>query len=151
MSNYRTHSVFNMLVGLPVTLGAFYYFLKPSVALMVIYGCVFLYTTLFMNPDLDLVHQIKLGSLRGILSIPFRLYSKVFSHRGISHVLVIGSLTRVIWLAGFLFGITYLVNRPFVAKSLPHFYNLYRLEIYTAFAAIVLADACHLLLDLKKK
>ncbi|MDN3507734.1 MAG: DUF2227 family putative metal-binding protein, partial [Simkaniaceae bacterium] len=142
MSNYRTHSLFNTLVGLPATLGAFYYFLHPSQTLMIIYGSIFLYTTLFMSPDLDLAHQIKIRSVRGILSLPFRLYSKVFSHRGISHILVIGSLTRIIWLAAFLFAITYLINRPFVAKSLPHFYNLYRLEIYTAFAAIVLADGC---------
>ena len=49
-----------------------------------------------MNPDLGLVHKIKLFSLRGFITLPFRGYSKIFKHKGISHSFLLGSFTRII-------------------------------------------------------
>ena len=84
MAMYKQHAQFNLFIALPILMGAMYYFLHPARDLMFTFAGTFAYSTLFMNPDMDLANQIRLMSIRGILSIPFRSYSKVFSHRGLS-------------------------------------------------------------------
>lgn len=100
-----------------------------------------------MNPDMDLSHQIKLFSLRGFFSLPFRFYSRIFRHRGISHKPILGSLTRIIWLFAFLALIFYLIDLPFEAKGLVRFYHTYQKELLFGFVGISSADICHLILD----
>ncbi|MCB1106683.1 MAG: DUF2227 family putative metal-binding protein [Chlamydiia bacterium] len=83
------------------------------------------------------------------MSIPFRSYAKVFSHRGLSHHLLFGSLTRIVWLMGWgalIFLILYKTLPP--TKSLFNFYKYYQPFILYAFAGICFADWSHLLLDL---
>lgn len=151
MAMYKTHTKFNLFIALPILLGAMYYFLHPSRELMITFAGVFTYSTLFMSPDLDLAHQIRLKSIRGILSLPFRLYSKVFTHRGLSHNIILGSFTRIIWLL--LFGaLAFLI----IFKTLPStgnllkFYKHYQPFILYSLAGICLADWGHLLLDMKE-
>jgi len=150
MASYKTHSTFNIFLALPALLVGIYYFIHPPYALLVTFIATFAYCTLFMNPDLDLAHNIKLLSIRGILTLPFRLYSLVFKHRGISHSLIFGSLTRIIWLAGMALLVFYLVY-----KALPSthnfyaYYKYYKFYIWYAAAGICLADWSHLLLDIK--
>jgi len=100
MSGYKTHSKFNLFIALPILLGAAFYFLHPPRNLMLTFAIVFSYSTLFMSPDMDLAYQIRLFSLRGLFSIPFRSYAQLFSHRGLSHNVLLGSVTRILWLAG---------------------------------------------------
>ncbi len=100
MSNYKKHTQFNLLIALPILLIAAHFTLHPSYDLLITFAAVFSYTTLFMSPDMDLAHQIRFFSIRGFFSLPFRSYSKLFSHRGLSHHLLLGSLTRIAWLIG---------------------------------------------------
>ncbi len=151
MAMYKQHSQFNLFILLPVSIGALYYFLQPVQNLIFTFAVAFAYTTLFMNPDMDLAHQIRLRSIRGILSIPFRSYSKIFSHRGLSHHPIFGSFTRIAWLVAWgalAFLITY--------KSLPTKRTLFKFYTYSqpfilyGLAGICLADWGHLLLDMKE-
>jgi len=103
-----------------------------------------------MNPDLDLAHKIKLISLRGFLSLPFRWYSLVFRHRGISHSLIFGSLTRLAWLGGMAALLFFLVYKALPStRSFYATYYAYKYYIWYAAAGMCLADWSHLLLDIK--
>ncbi len=100
MPSYRVHATLNLAIGLPLSLGALYYTAVPyTTQEFFSFVGAFLYGTFFLNPDLDLAYKTKLFSLRGFLTLPFRPYSRLFRHRGISHMPVIGTLTRVLWLA----------------------------------------------------
>ncbi len=152
MSGYKTHSSFNLFLALPALVAADYYFLHTPYSLLLTFISSFAYTTLFMSPDLDLVHNIKITSLRGLLSLPFRFYSKVFSHRGISHSFFFGSLTRIVWLFCLATLIFFLLNKTLpTAYSLKKFYRIYEDYLLYGLAGICLADWCHLLLDIKIK
>ena len=126
MSQYKTHSAFNCAL-LPFLIGAMVFFFNPTFKNVVYFSAAFLYGTFLMNPDLDMAKKIKLFSLRGFFSIPFRSYSYVFKHRGISHSVLLGTLTRVIWLFLFVLGILYIVYKKSVhQKDLVLFFNMYR-------------------------
>ena len=150
MSNYKKHTQFNLFVALPILVGSAYFVFHPSYQLLMTFALVFTYTTLFMSPDMDLANQIRLFSIRGLFSLPFRSYAKFFSHRGLSHHVLLGSLTRIFWLAGW--GTLIFLG---IYKSLPHkkdllkFYSLYQPYFLYALAGVCSADWGHLLLDRK--
>lgn len=57
-----------------------------------------IFSTYMLSPDLD---QRCNGSLRywpNIFDCWWRIYAWMFNHRGLSHIPVIGTLTRVVWL-----------------------------------------------------
>lgn len=152
MSQYKTHTKFNLLLALPLLLAGLFYFIHPRREYAITFASTFVYSTLFMNPDMDLAHQIKLRSLRGVLSLPFRLYSRVFKHRGLSHSLVFGSLTRIVWLSAIALLIFYLTNQILPSKtSFVKFFHRYEPFILFGFFGVFIADLCHLLLDMKRK
>jgi uncharacterized metal-binding protein len=149
MAQYKTHTTFNIFIALPLILCGLFHFFKPSHDLLIIFSLCFIYATLFMNPDMDLANKIKLFSIKGLLTLPFRGYSLIFKHRGISHWFLLGSITRILWLSCFLYLILYLLDISLLHKKelisiLENDYFLY------GFFAIVLADFCHLILDFKK-
>lgn len=151
MAMYKQHAQFNLFIALPVLMGAIYYFLHPARDLMLTFAGTFAYSTLFMNPDLDLANQIRLMSLRGVLSLPFRSYAKVFSHRRLSHHPLLGSFTRIVWLAGWAaLGFLIVYKSLPSQKSLLKFYYHYQPFILYSLAGICFADWGHLLLDMKE-
>ncbi len=151
MALYKGHVKFNLLIALPLLLAGIYFCIKPTYPFIVTFGVVFTYCTLFMNPDLDLANQIRLFSIRGLLTLPFRSYAKLFSHRGLSHNLLLGSLTRILWLSGWaLLGFVIYFKAFPTKKSLLSLYYSYQPYIFYGLAAICLADWCHLLLDRKE-
>jgi len=99
-----------------------------------------------MSPDMDVSHKIKPFSLRGLLSLPFLGYAKLFKHRGISHSLLLGSLTRVAWLGGIFLLVSYLFHIPFL-KTYSFYFTHYKQEILYSFLGIFTADGSHILLD----
>ncbi|MDX8430581.1 MAG: DUF2227 family putative metal-binding protein [Candidatus Algichlamydia australiensis] len=146
MANYRTHSTFNLLIALPLFLAGGYYYLHLEPIPLIAFGAIFSYGTLFLSPDLDLAYQIKVGSLRGLLTLPFRPYSRLFRHRGLSHMPILGTITRVIWLALIILAIFYILNmghQPFVS-----FIKAHREIFLYSLAGLIAADLSHLLLDL---
>ncbi len=151
MSNYRSHTAFNIIVALPALLISSYYLINPSLNILLGFSGSFIYSTLFMSPDLDLVHQIRVFSVRGFFTLPFRFYSRLFRHRGISHSLIFGSLTRILWLAGLALGISYLVfNMSLNIQTYWKFFQKHQSLLTAILAGICFADWCHLILDRKK-
>lgn len=147
MANYKTHVGFNLFLTLPILVGLGCYFVQLSEEALIIFTAAFTYATLFMNPDLDLVHQIKLFSLRGFLTLPFRGYSRICKHRGISHSFLLGSLTRIVWLSAIVFLFAFSFSFSDTIFSFCKKFKLYFIYILTG---ICLADWSHLLLDAKK-
>ncbi len=133
MPIYRTHVTVNLLLGLPLSLAALKYSADLHFNEVASFAGAFIYGTLFLHPDLDIAHKTKLLSLRGILTFPFRPYSLIFSHRGISHLPIIGTLTRVAWLLA----IFWLFSMPI--WTMPFF--------WFAVGGLAFADLCHILLD----
>lgn len=151
MAMYKQHAQFNIFIALPVLLGAIYYFLHPHRPFMITFAGAFTYSTLFMNPDLDLANQIRLFSIRGLLTLPFRSYAKIFSHRGLSHSPLLGSFTRIAWLFGWGALIFLAIYQTLPAKGdFLKFYKHYEPFILYSLAGICFADWGHLLLDMKK-
>ena len=148
---YKGHARFNLFLALPILIGGIHYFFDPTKYELFTFASVFTYCTLFMNPDLDMADQIKLISIRGVLTIPFRSYAKFFSHRGISHNLILGSLSRIIWILGWTIVVFFLLYKTLPTKAtILKFYFHYETYIRYSLAGICLADWCHLLLDRKE-
>ncbi len=148
MPKYSTHTTFNLSLSFPLILTGLYLYIHPTNSQLGIFSIAFIYTTLFMNPDMDVAHKIKRSSLRGVLSLPFIGYAKVFKHRGISHTLILGSITRVLWLCTVAFFICYGLNLCFFTKqSLIHYCMDYKKELLYGLIGIFSADASHLILD----
>ena len=148
MPNYRTHSLTNLFLILPfATWGAYRLFEPAQEEGATFIGC-FIYATLFMSPDVDLAHQNKLFSLKGLLTLPFRLYALLFSHRGLSHMPIVGTLTRLIYLS-----VLSLIIYVLVYQTIPSFSTL--LELIKSHKALILwglfgaflADIAHETLD----
>lgn len=133
MPSYHTHVKVNLLLGLPLSIAALKYTATLRPEEMGAFCAAFLYGTFFLNPDLDLARNIKLFSVKGLLTLPFRPYSYLFRHRGISHLPIIGTLTRVLWLV-LLFSLCSLSIS---------FTPLFWFAIF----GLVIADAIHILLD----
>ncbi len=148
MPNYRTHSVTNLLLVLPLAYSAAAYFFKPSQEEAATFIGCFTYATLFMSPDVDLAYQNKLFSLKGVLTLPFRLYGRIFSHRGLSHMPIIGTLTRLIYL-GVISIIGYaLLNRvPPSFSMILDFIKNHDLLIFWGICGAFIADLAHEALD----
>ncbi len=85
------------MILLPAFLGGYYY-LDPTVNHLIAFGAAYLASSLLLTPDLDLRHNDtrKRWGLLGFIWIP---YSKVFKHRGLSHNLFFGMLTRISYLS----------------------------------------------------
>lgn len=150
MSNYKTHVTFNLCIALPIAIASICY-VKTPLPLIITFTAAFFYGTCFMNPDLDLIHQVKLFSLRGLLTLPFRLYSKIFKHRGLSHSFLFGTATRVLWLGGTFLILFYLIYKTIPSKKTFLFYcRDYKYYGLYGLAGLILADCCHLLLDYRK-
>lgn len=90
MASGRTHDIINLLF-LP---GAVYY-LNPSSFEGFISG--YLIGTFFLSPDNDLYHS-KPNKRWGVFRFLWYPYVKIFSHRGISHLPIIGTVTRLTYL-----------------------------------------------------
>lgn len=152
MSSYKSHNTFNVFLVLPLAAAGIYLYLKPTNLQLFIFIAVFVYGTFFMSPDMDLANKIKWFSLRGLFSIPFKTYSRVFKHRGFSHSLVFGTISRVLWLFGFVALILYLTGAFLAVKAKTLLlYHAHKKEFYYAFFGVFLSDIGHILLDRIKK
>lgn len=150
MAQYKTHTTFNVFLALPLILWGLNHYYKPSLTLYIIFSACFIYATLFMNPDMDIANKIKLFSLKGFLTLPFRGYSLIFRHRGMSHWFIIGSITRILWLSAFFYLILFIINKPIFNKK--EIFSLLKTSYFLyGFLGIVIADFCHLILDFKKR
>ncbi|MBF0206613.1 MAG: DUF2227 family putative metal-binding protein [Oligoflexia bacterium] len=105
MPRGKTHIKINLVLALPMGLIILFFAFKPTLTTIIIFTLSLLYNTVVFNPDLDIARYVKPLSLKGILYFPFIPYSWIFRHRGISHALFVGTITRLLYL----FLLTFLV------------------------------------------
>lgn len=150
MSSYKTHSSFNLIIALPLLIVGGTYYLHTDPFDLGLFALAFIYGTFFMSPDMDLANQIKLFSVKGLLTIPFRSYAMVFRHRGISHSWLWGTVTRVLWFMLFIMVTMYVAyNIEPNGRTVAHYFQIYRRELLAVFCGLFAADFSHLLLDNK--
>jgi uncharacterized metal-binding protein len=92
-----THHLRLELLLLPVFLAGLY-LMELGWPGLLIFAAAYLFSSLLLSPDLDL----RSNSARrrwGVLGLIWVPYTKVFKHRGLSHNLLFGPLTRI----GYLF------------------------------------------------
>jgi uncharacterized metal-binding protein len=130
-------------------------------------GCAsFIFATLFMSPDLDLFNSNPTHHW-GVFKYLWLPYSKMFHHRGLSHSLLFGSLTRIFYLTAIalIFTCSYFSLKEILlpmsmsdvnsqidqSKTLYAImkgkWEIYHFYIYSAFFGIWLADAYHICSD----
>ncbi|MBH47777.1 MAG: hypothetical protein CME71_06365 [Halobacteriovorax sp.] len=155
MAMGKTHDGFNLFIGAVLTGGLIGYQHSLIVWLPFIFG--WLFSTLVFSPDTDLMPKKRTGILQFFL-YP---YSILFKHRGLSHGLITGTLTRITYsvlLGGLLvFVLSKMGYIDFAAEGywsgLVEFVREYDYDktVYKSlswlYIGMALADACHIFLD----
>lgn len=142
MPSYRTHVRINLFLALPFSLAALKGLLSPNLDDLFYFSSAFAYGTLFLHPDLDLTRQVRIFSLKGLLTLPFRPYSYLFRHRGISHIPLIGTATRLLWLIAVIWFFCSTLGWAF-----PDLKEWDSISLRYALCGIAIADLCHVALD----
>ncbi len=152
MAKYRTHLSFNLLIGYPIGAVIFYIYCSQDHGYFALFSSAFLLSSLFFNPDLDIAHSCKLFSIRGLLTAPFRPYSFLFSHRGISHLPLIGTATRLAYLGALAVCIFICYEQTLPSFGFLHMlYDTYTQPIWIGISGLAYGDICHIILDGKKQ
>lgn len=137
MPSGRIHETVNLLVLVPTV----YWLPEPLTKLPFIAG--YLVGTFWVTPDLDLAKS-RASHRWGVLRWVWLPYAWLFPHRGLSHRLLLGALTRVLYLAALAglglwcldyWGYCWRLNFSFSRSWL------------SFFAGLLVADGIHLLLD----
>jgi uncharacterized metal-binding protein len=115
MPSGKTHTAVELLLG-PGLAAGYYALLHPGVPELAVFSGAYLFSSLLLSPDLDL-HKNLARRRWGPLGFIWAPYSKLFKHRGISHSLVLGPLTRLVYL-GIGFGAV-LLGLSYVGLALP--------------------------------
>jgi uncharacterized metal-binding protein len=97
MASYRSHVQLNVFVALPIMSYGLIHLHTPTIHILIFTGG-FIFATLFLHPDVDLARKVKLFSWKGLATLPFRPYSYIVHHRGVSHWPLIGTIARLLWL-----------------------------------------------------
>lgn len=131
MPKSKTHRNINFLILTPLIVVLLQLYIElPVIAVGVAF---FVYATLWFNPDADVSNQIKLFSIKGLLTLPLRFfYAPFFRHRGFSHT-IIGTFTRLLALAIFLFVVTFifLLIQRFAVSNLLTAEDLRQIGLHT--------------------
>ena len=96
----------------------------------------YIFSTYFMNPDLDQDQSRADKSLGYLWDKYWDFYNKLFRHRGISHSFIFGTLTRVLYLS--------VICIPFISIA---FLTSYHYQLLSFIAGIYTADNIHLIAD----
>ncbi len=117
MASGRTHDTVNLVAFPPIV-----YYLKPVDFLGFTAG--YLFGTFFLSPDNDLYHSLPSKRWK-ILRFIWKPYSLFFSHRGVSHLPIIGSMLRLFYLV-VVFSLFYLLIYLFSVKFFPESKNYFK-------------------------
>ena len=150
MANGKTHDRVNMLIG-TVIVGTMIGFTNPW-QIVFSFSTGWLVATYVFTPDLDVGPKNR-KSLFGVVLYPYSIF---FKHRGLSHSLFFGTLSRVTYVAlvtlvfYFIFLSGGLEQTGGTVVSLIKGYN-YNIIFYKAFTWVFIgmlgADLCHILVD----
>lgn len=103
MPSGRTHLRIELLGWLLCALGASILWTRQVVsgAAVAAFLLSYLFSSLFLSPDLDL-HYSHAARRWGVARLLWRPYAWIFPHRSVSHHLIFGPITRLLYLAGLL-------------------------------------------------
>jgi uncharacterized metal-binding protein len=132
MPQGKVHTAINITVALAVTLVALAVQQLNKPLIFILIG--FIFGTLFINPDLDIAKS-NASKRWGVLRFVWYPYQYMFKHRGLSHNIIIGPLSRIIYLI-----VPFLVFGNRIPLHIS--YNILAL----AFGVFV-SDTLHILLD----
>lgn len=95
-----------------------FYSLGPHVLESVVFGCSYIFSSLLLTPDLDLPDSQTIkrwGPMRAL----WLFYHRIFKHRGLSHNLILGPVTRIVYLLIILILFTLTINYLLIWFELP--------------------------------
>lgn len=141
MPGYRTHSSLNILFLVPLDILLWRYYSLEDVFL---FSTGYIFATYFLSPDMDVFRS---GPIRrwGPFRFIWLPYTIFFTHRGLSHVPLLGTLTRV----GYLFVLSLIISLA-IFRDYTRVERLvmeYRYEILWVLLGMSVADSMHILLD----
>lgn len=115
----------------------------------VVFVVAYLFGTFLLSPDLDLKKSDPLKNW-GVLRWLWRPYARFFKHRGISHMPIVGTMTRVIYLSAVVGALTFTAN-AFLnlgwTLSLDDVKQIDLKMVLWAFAGLCLPDLFHIAAD----
>jgi uncharacterized metal-binding protein len=147
MARYKAHCFINFLFLVPIVFVLVK--IQANISETITFVVSFSYATLYMTPDVDLMHTWSKFSHRWVFGYPFRSYARFFAHRRVSHRLLWGTVTRILWL--FVFFLPLLIALyiffPNWLYSGVHFLKIHPRELTFALIAPFIADFIHLAVD----
>lgn len=145
MASGRTHDIIN-LTALPV----FVYYLKPEDFLAFSSG--YLIGTFLLSPDNDLYHS-KPNKRWKFLRFIWLPYVKIFSHRGVSHLPILGLVFKLFYLF-LIFFIFYFFVQTFIFKESLNLNKEMIKEflkspfVLSFFIGLIIAEFMHIITDI---
>lgn len=109
----------------------------------------YLFGTFLLSPDLDLKENASSKNW-GLFRLFWRPYSALFRHRGLSHTPVVGTLTRILYLAVLAYVVTAAANTLLDWKIRMSFRDLRAVNwkaVLTVLAGVCAPDLLHVLTD----
>ncbi len=144
-----------MLVAL-LGLGAYFwetlarYFGRDAlVEYSVVFALAYLFGTFLLSPDMDLARSDPMRNW-GLLRFVWQPYARMFKHRGISHVPIVGTLTRVLYLLVMVYILSAVANVCFDLGWRMSIRDLRRVDwtgVTWALCGLCLPDLFHILAD----
>lgn len=157
MPSGKTHTRIDLFL-LVTILGPAWYFWPSFVKAfgrdeMAEYGVVFivayLFGTFLLSPDMDLNTSDPMKNW-GVLRLLWRPYARVFKHRGLSHMPIVGTLTRVVYILIVVYALSAVANAFFDLgwkMSVDDFVKIDRNAIVVGLVGLCLPDLFHILAD----
>jgi uncharacterized metal-binding protein len=121
----------------------------PTFEYLLLFCLAFFCGTVLLSPDLDLIDSDPAKSW-GIVCFIWRPYARLFKHRGVSHMPVVGTLTRIVYLSLILY-VLGTVAESLLGLTLPismlDLHHFWVPETACVLAGLVGADMIHLVAD----
>jgi uncharacterized metal-binding protein len=146
MASGKVHAIASLGLAAPVGMLAMEQ-CGARVGLAAAMGCA---AGVFLSPDLDLagrtVSESLLWKLHPLIGLPFQAfwlpYGLLFKHRGISHWPIVGTATRLAYIALVVAGMWFVVGCP----DIPAFWEWPEAQMWVAGLAV--SDLAHFVMDL---
>ena len=115
----------------------------------VVFALAYLFGTFLLSPDMDLAKSDPMSNW-GLLRFVWRPHVQVFKHRGISHVPVLGTLTRVLYLLAMIYILSAVASACFDLRWRLSFRDLLDVDwtgVLWGLCGLCLPDLFHVLAD----
>ncbi len=144
MASGRTHELINLAVLPPVV-----YYLSPNDLISFLGG--YFVGTFLLSPDND-IYNSKPNKRWKILRFIWTPYTKIFKHRGISHIPIYGTVTKMLYLIGIVLIIFFILEILNILKVHNQNINIKSILLNPIFLSfiigLILAEIVHIFTDI---